>query len=229
MEEDSEIPIILGRPFLATGRALIDGQKGELRLRVQEEEVIFNVFNAIKYPRASDSCFRIDEIEAIVPTHVGQLDPLEASLLQEESSDMEDKEELEHKAYWAMKQLNMNMQAAGEKRVLQLNELEEFRNEAYENARIYKERTKAWHDKFIARKEFSPGQQVLLYNSRLRLFPGKLKSRWSGPFTVTKVFPYGAVEVTHPEKGIFKVNGQRLKQYLGGDLNKDKTTVILNS
>ena len=57
----------------------------------------------------------------------------------------------------------------------------------------------------------------MLYNSRLRLFPGKLKSRWSGPFTITKVWPHGAIEVTHPEKGTFKVNGQRLKPYIGGE------------
>ena len=82
----------------------------------------------------------------------------------------------------------MDSTLAGEKRLLQLSELDEFRNEAYENARIYKEKTKAWHDKHITRKEFTAGQQVLLFNSRLKLFPGKLKSRWSGPFTVTKVF-----------------------------------------
>ena len=69
--------------------------------------------------------------------------------------------------------------------MLQLNELDEFFNEAYENARIYKEKMKAWHDKQIARKEFEAGQQVLLFNSRLKLFLRKLKSRWSGPFTVT--------------------------------------------
>ncbi|XP_039144039.1 uncharacterized protein LOC120281229 [Dioscorea cayenensis subsp. rotundata] len=137
--------------------------------------------------------------------------------------------ELEHKAYWAMKQLNMSMQAAGEKRILQLNELDEFRNEAYENAKIYKERTKAWHDKFILRKNFLPGQQVLLFNSKLRLFPGKFKSKWSGPFTITKVFPYGVVEINQPEKGAFKVNGQRLKLYFEGNFDKDKTNIVLNS
>ena len=121
--------------------------------------------------------------------------------------------ELEHRAYWATRQLNMDSTLAGEKRLLQLSELDEFRNEAYKNARIYKEKTKAWHDKHITRKEFTAGQQVLLFNSRLKLFPGKLKSRWSGPFTVTKVFPHGGAEVSHPEKGTFTVAIQRLKSY----------------
>ena len=130
--------------------------------------------------------------------------------------------ELEHRAYWATRQLNMDSTLAGEKRLLQLSELDEFRNEAYENARIYKEKTKAWHDKHITRKEFTAGQQVLLFNSRLKLFPGKLKSRWSGPFTVTNVFSHGGAEVTHPEKGTFTVNTQRLKSYFGGEFLANK-------
>ena len=108
--------------------------------------------------------------------------------------------ELEHRAYWATRQLNMDSKLAGKKRLLQLNELDEFHNEAYENARIYKENTKAWHDKHIMRREFESGQQVLLFNSRMQLFPGKLKSKWSGPFTVVQVFPYGGVEILHTEK-----------------------------
>ncbi|XP_062120029.1 uncharacterized protein LOC133834432 [Humulus lupulus] len=99
--------------------------------------------------------------------------------------------ELEHRALWALKRLNMDSMTYGEKRLLQLNELEELRNEAYENAKIYKECTKAWHNKNLILKEFQPGQQVLLFHLRLKLFMGKLKLRWSSPYTVLKVFPCG--------------------------------------
>ena len=122
--------------------------------------------------------------------------------------------ELEHKAYWAIKNLNMNFEAAGERRILELHELEELRLDAYENARIYKEKTKLWHDRHIIRRDFKLGDQVLLFNSRLKLFPGKLKSRWSGPFEVTKVFDYGAIEIWSEKTGAFKVNGQRLKHFM---------------
>jgi len=121
--------------------------------------------------------------------------------------------ELEHKAYWAIKRLNYDLLATGEKRNLQLNELDEVRLDAYETARTYKERTKKWHDKHILRREFKAGDMVLLFNSRLRLFPGKLKSRWSGPFQVKKVFPFVAVELVNQSGEPFKVNGQRLKHY----------------
>ncbi|KAL3520013.1 hypothetical protein ACH5RR_018162 [Cinchona calisaya] len=83
--------------------------------------------------------------------------------------------ELEHKAYWVVKKLNFDWQEGAKKRLLDLNELDEFRRETYESARIYKEKTKAWHDKHILRKEFKLGDLVLLYNSRIKLFPGKLK------------------------------------------------------
>ncbi|CAJ2657000.1 unnamed protein product [Trifolium pratense] len=121
--------------------------------------------------------------------------------------------ELEHRAYWAIKNLNTDYQAAGAKRMLELNELDELRLDAYENAKIYKERTKKWHDGHILRKEFKEGELVLLFNSRLRLFPGKLRSRWSGPFKITKVFKNGAVEIKSKSNATFIVNGQRLKHY----------------
>ena len=123
--------------------------------------------------------------------------------------------ELEHRAYWAIKTFNFYLPLAGNHRKLQLNELDELRNDAYENAKIYKERMKLNHDKSILRKSFEPGMKVLLYNSRLHLFPGKLRSRWSGPFIVHTVYPHGAVEIENPKNGeIFKVNGQRLKPFL---------------
>ncbi|KAM1336087.1 hypothetical protein ACFX2I_040447 [Malus domestica] len=123
--------------------------------------------------------------------------------------------ELEHKAYWAIKELNFSYDSAGEQRKLQLNELEEIRQGAYESSRIYKEKTKTFHDSQILRKEFQPGQKVLLFNSQLKLFPGKLKSRWTGPYLVTKIFSHGAVEITSKAQGnTFKVNGHRLKHYV---------------
>ncbi|XP_070676303.1 uncharacterized protein [Malus domestica] len=101
--------------------------------------------------------------------------------------------ELEHKAYWAVKKFNMNLDEAGSHRKFQLNELDEIRHEAYENASIYKEKTKVFHDKMIKGKTFAIGQKVLLFNSRLRLFPVQIQSLKTG----------------HE----FKVNGHRLKPY----------------
>ena len=98
--------------------------------------------------------------------------------------------ELEHRAWWAIKQCNMSCDATGEQCKLQIQELEEIRNDAYESSRIYKEKAKAYHDSKLIRKEFAVGQKVLLYHSRLRLFPGKLRSRWLGPFVVLNLSPH---------------------------------------
>ena len=92
--------------------------------------------------------------------------------------------EIEYKAWWAVKKLNLDMGRAGLKRLLDINELEELRNDAYLNSKIAKDKMKRWHDQLIARKHFQKGDQVLLYDSKLHLFPGKLKSRWTGPFTI---------------------------------------------
>ncbi|XP_031099728.1 uncharacterized protein LOC116003929 [Ipomoea triloba] len=101
-------------------------------------------------------------------------------------------------------------------RMFQLNELEEWRLLADETSRSYKERSKFYHGMHIKKnKEFTERDKVLLFNSRLRLFPGKLKSRWTGPYIVTKVFSYGTLEIMHPEKGTFKVNGRQVKKYYG--------------
>ncbi|XP_074337692.1 uncharacterized protein LOC141674891 [Apium graveolens] len=136
--------------------------------------------------------------------------------------------ELDHKAYWALKKLNLDMKAAGEKRMLQLNELEEFLLQTYENNKVYKEKVKMWHARRLVCKSFVPGQKDLLYNSRLLFFLGKLKSRWSGPFTVKTVFPHGAVEIFHMHHDqAFKVNGQRLKHYYKDTANREVMSAVL--
>ncbi|XP_043714537.1 uncharacterized protein LOC122662898 [Telopea speciosissima] len=109
------------------------------------------------------------------------------------------------------------MTQAGSTRRLQLSELEELCNDAYESSCIYKDRTKAFHDKHIVQKSFVPNQRVWLFNSKLRLFPGKLRSRWDGPFVVVSVAPHGAIEIMNPQNGkTFKINGQRLKPSVDG-------------
>ncbi|XP_075074860.1 uncharacterized protein LOC142162412 [Nicotiana tabacum] len=135
--------------------------------------------------------------------------------------------ELEHRAWWALKQLNMDPKVAGQNRLTELHEMEEFRYQAFESMRLYKEIMKKMHDKHIVDRNFKPGDKVLLYNSRLRLFPGKLKSRWSGPFRVVQMFANGAVEI-ESEDGTnkFSVNGQRLKHYLGIAEEKGNIVVI---
>ncbi|GJZ31180.1 hypothetical protein Tco_0576227 [Tanacetum coccineum] len=89
-----------------------------------------------------------------------------------------------------------DLKTAGDHRKLQLNELNELRDQAYENSLIYKERTKKLHDSKIKNRIFNVGDRVLLFNSRLKIFSGKLKTRWSGPFTITKVFPYGNIALS---------------------------------
>nr|GEU33040.1 reverse transcriptase domain-containing protein [Tanacetum cinerariifolium] len=103
--------------------------------------------------------------------------------------------ELEHKAYWALKHANFNLQTAGDHR-------------------------KRNHDFKIKDHVFNVGDRVLLFNSRLKIFLGKLKTRWSGPLIITHVFPYGTVELSQTDWLNFKVNGHRLKHYFGEDIPK---------
>nr|GEU61989.1 reverse transcriptase domain-containing protein [Tanacetum cinerariifolium] len=113
--------------------------------------------------------------------------------------------EFEHRAYWALKHVNFDLKTAGDHRKLQLNELSELRDQAYENS-------------MIKNRIFNVGDQVLLFNSPLKIFSGKLKTRWSGPFTITRVFSYGTIELSQPNGLNFKVNGHRVKHYFGGDI-----------
>jgi len=137
---------------------------------------------------------------------------------------------LEHKVFWAVKFLNFDQEKAGERRKVQMHELEEMRNQAYESSKLYKERVKKYHDKKIIQRQFRLGQMVLLFNSRLRLFPCKLKSKWFGPFMVKEVKSYGAIELEdQATKASWTVNGQRLKPYFGGEIDRLTSTISLNN
>nr|GFA55013.1 reverse transcriptase domain-containing protein [Tanacetum cinerariifolium] len=100
--------------------------------------------------------------------------------------------ELEHKAYWALKHANFDLKTM--------------------------EKTKKLHDSKIKNRVFSVGDRVLIFNSRLKIFSGKLKTRWTGPFTIVYVFPYGTIELSQPDGLNFKVNGHRVKHYFRGDI-----------
>ncbi|GKD83451.1 hypothetical protein Tco_1350290 [Tanacetum coccineum] len=110
---------------------------------------------------------------------------------------------------------------------MQLNELAELRDGAYKNTRIYEEQIKKWHDSRLrGDKDFKVGDQVILYNSRLKMYPGKIKLKWSGPNIVKMVYPHGAIEIVDKDGFSFKVNGQRLKKYYEGNIDKEDGEVI---
>nr|XP_016488541.1 PREDICTED: uncharacterized protein LOC107808516 [Nicotiana tabacum] len=119
--------------------------------------------------------------------------------------------ELEHRALWALRQLNLDMEVVGTNRVIELHELDNFHYHAFANTRLYKERMKMFLDENIAEQNFIFGDLVLLYNSRLKLLP--------------EVYPTGAVAVESKDgTPKFTVNGQRLKYYLGMG-NKEKVYI----
>ena len=107
--------------------------------------------------------------------------------------------------------------------------MDEFRLNAYERADLYKERMKKYHDRRIIQRNFQKGNLVLLFNSRLKLFPGKLKSKWSGPFKISQVYSSGVVKLENKEGSVFKVNGKRIKLYIGPkESMKSVTTICLD-
>ena len=137
--------------------------------------------------------------------------------------------ELKHRAHWAIRNWNMDFMEAGHHRKMQLSEIEEWRDKAYHSAKIYKERTKRCHDRWIKHKEFKAGDKVLLFNSRVKLFGhGKLRSKWMGPYTIVDASSHGAVTLRDNEGNIFMVNGHHLKVFLDPlDVDRDLDVVNL--
>ncbi|XP_023634647.1 uncharacterized protein LOC111829559 [Capsella rubella] len=143
------------------------------------------------------------------------------------ASKLDDALWLEYKALWATKLMNFNLKPAAERRLIQLNELDEIRLNAYESYDIYKERTKALYDKKIILKNFTEGDKVLLFNFRFKLFPGKLCSRLSGPFVIKEVRHNGSLMLLSNAGEPFAANGQRLKLYIAESNSEEITTVPL--
>jgi hypothetical protein len=135
--------------------------------------------------------------------------------------------ELEFKAHWAIRRWNMDLEAAGIKRKMQLSELDERREKAYHNLKIYKARTKRWHYRRIKKNDFAPGDKALLLNSRVKLFRHeKLRSKWEGPFKVISTSSNGVVTLQNGEGTLFKVNGHRLKIFLEPNKGPKKLDII---
>jgi hypothetical protein len=138
--------------------------------------------------------------------------------------------ELEHKAFWVVKELIRDFELAGKKMLLDLSSLDEWRSEAYENARLFKEKVKRWHDRRILKREFHVGEKVLLYRSHLRFLAGKLLSKWEGPFIIEEVYRSSgssAIKIASLRYNTTQVvNGQRLKHYISGDSYNEDIDII---
>ena len=112
-------------------------------------------------------------------------------------------------------------------RLVDVISVHEWRSQAYENAKLFKEKVKRWHDKRIQKREFNVGDHVLLYNSHLRFFAGKLLSKWEGPYIIEEVYRSGAIKINNAESTNMKVvNGQRIKHYISCNPINVETNVI---
>ncbi|KAL7586642.1 hypothetical protein Lser_V15G41391 [Lactuca serriola] len=136
--------------------------------------------------------------------------------------------EIEYKAFWALKIRNFELNELRANRLMQMNALEEHRNEAYTSSLIYMDKTKKWNDmRLKGHKDFQEGKKVPLFNSRLKLFLGNLQTRWDRPFVVKQVFPHRAIELISRDGIPFKVNGHRVKHYEEGMPIEEKEGEIL--
>jgi hypothetical protein len=247
MEHDScnssnNTHILFGRPFLKTANTKIDCGKDTLSMEVGDEKIEINFHDAMTYPYSnvySITCY--DQVDNCVQ-QVCDFDSEDVlSVALSYGYDFTKIEKMErhvcvprnvHDSALDLQALQIVLYDAGVIYLITDSEwvapillvpkkigitLEEIQNDAYENARIYIEKTNSLHDRMITRKEFNVGDKGLIYHSRLKIFPGKLRSRWIGSFVVSNVFPYGAVEITSLETNkVLKVNGHRLKPFYEG-------------
>ncbi|XP_052621053.1 uncharacterized protein LOC128126918 [Lactuca sativa] len=184
--------ILLGRPFMHTAHTIIDVHKGKITMEFDGETIHFNIFEGMRYPSNISPLYRVDVIEPI-----NRISPNVCTDKIIMEDDCNPKRE-------PQRRLDPPMMEVVKKKIIK-------------RFKRCKEKKKAFHDKHITQKHFIPGQKVLLYHSRLKLFPGKLRSRWHGPFNVIKVFDPSVVEIKSLETNqIFKVNGHHLKLFYEG-------------
>ena len=184
--------ILLGRPFMHTAHTIIDVHKGKITMEFDGETIHFNIFEGMRYPSNISPLYRVDVIEPI-----NRISPNVCTDKIIMEDDCNPKRE-------PQRRLDPPMMEVVKKKIIK-------------RFKRCKEKKKAFHDKHITQKHFIPGQKVLLYHSRLKLFPGKLRSRWHGPFIVIKVFDPSVVEIKSLETNqIFKVNGHHLKLFYEG-------------
>jgi len=111
--------------------------------------------------------------------------------------------------------LGLNLDEAQKQRLMQLNELDEVHQDAFQHTILVQNLRSKWHDKFIKKKSFQPGDWALLFDSRFKNFKGKLTTRWLGPYEVSAVYDNGSVKIKSIDESdvSFTVNGHRLKFY----------------
>jgi hypothetical protein len=240
----SSLPIILGRSFMSTVDINISVKKGIISMEVNGEKVEFKMFDAMKLPQDNYECFKIDVVQSTAKEilQVHSIDPLEVAMTHNLT-------ELEHEHVIDIIDATHSLEASAphlrrytppfdtlvrtnttlDPSIDRAPDLE-LKHGGYENDELCKERTKKYPDKQLVKKEFYVGQKVLIYNSELRLFPNKLKSRWYGPYDVTKVYPHGVVEAYCKEKNqTFKVHEHRVKPYMEMGIQFKDEDVTLQS
>ncbi|XP_019150572.1 PREDICTED: uncharacterized protein LOC109147367 [Ipomoea nil] len=187
MGSDTDTSLILGRPFLLTGGVLIDMPLGKLIFRVGKEKEEFSISTAVKLPTFDESCLSVGVIE----------NPSEEEFVKHSPS------ETPHQLELKPPSLRFKYEFLSNNDTFLMFSYAHLLHAKEE--RLWRTLTKAWHDKNNFWREFNLGQEVLLSNSCLKFFLEKLKSRWFGPFMVTKVCSYEAIEIEREKKKPFMV------------------------
>nr|GEX10975.1 reverse transcriptase domain-containing protein [Tanacetum cinerariifolium] len=203
--EDEKVPLIIGRPFMHTAGAIIQVKNKELNLGVGDDRITFLIDKAMQHSHSNDdTCFRMDVIDDVTEEDLDALlDDSEPFFNTSEKS-----------TNYLLIKNSKNSWLSIEKRFLQLHELDELRLQAYKNSKLYKDRTKAYHDRNLRiRKEFKARDEVLFYNSKYKFKAPKVRLKWYGPFVVKHGFPSGYVTLHDKHEGSFIVNGHRVKLY----------------